>query len=185
MKLFKTASFFLFAFSSLSWSSDLQNENLIQTLPEGYKVDFQGEQGNMTITEMVPQSETVENWTEMITTQVFLGMNDVSTEEFQSRIDELWSASCKDSKVFSIAKGEENGYPFSFWMQSCPLNKDTGKPEITFFKAMKGNDSFYVVQKAFKSEPTKEQIVQWSNYFKKITVCDTRIPERMCPKVNQ
>ena len=36
------------------------------------------------------------------------------------------------------------------WRMTCPLNRQTAKPEMTWFKAISGTDSFYVVQKAFK-----------------------------------
>jgi hypothetical protein len=79
-----------------------------------------------------------------------------------------------------VAQGEENGYPSLVWLQNCPLNKATGKPEITWFKAIQGNDSFYIVQVAFKAWPSKEQISQWMRYLKSVTVCDTRLPDRAC-----
>jgi hypothetical protein len=53
---------------------------------------------------------------------------------------------------------------------------------ITWFKAVQGNDSFYVVQKAFKFEPSKEQITRWMDYLRKVSVCDSRIADRACPK---
>jgi hypothetical protein len=62
------------------------------------------------------------------------------------------------------------------------LNKATGKPEITWFKAVRGNDSFYVVQKAFKFTPSAEQVTTWTQYLRGVAVCDTRLPDRTCPK---
>ena len=59
-------------------------------------------------------------------------------------------------------------------------HKATGKPEITWFKAIQGNDRFYVVQVAFKAWPSKEQITRWMGYLKEVTVCDTRLPDRAC-----
>ncbi len=52
---------------------------------------------------------------------------------------------------------------------------------MTWFKAIAGNDSFYVVQKAFKFEPSPEQLTQWLGYLNKVSVCDTRLPERQVP----
>jgi hypothetical protein len=66
-------------------------------------------------------------------------------------------------------------------MLACPRNAETGKPEWTWFKAIQGNDSFYVVQKAFKFEPARLQIVEWTRYLKGVSVCDTRLKERRCP----
>ncbi|THF67420.1 hypothetical protein E6C76_03380 [Pseudothauera nasutitermitis] len=165
--------------------AQLSDENLLQSFPQGYKVDFQTKKGNMVMTEMVPQAETVDNWTEMITTQIFLGMKNATPEQFQAFMSKAWLTACKDGGVAPIAKGEENGYPFSIWVQDCPLNPATGKPEKTWFKAIKGNDSFYVVQKAFKFEPSREQVVQWMQYFRSIVVCDTRLADRPCPELEK
>ena len=172
------AALFVLPFSVMS--SDFKGENLLQKLPEGYKLDFKTKQKNMLLAEMVPESESVKNWTEMLTVQVFQGLRTATPKSFQDRMQKLWSGSCKESAAHGIAEGAENGYTFSFWLQSCGENPATGKPEVTLFKAIQGNDSFYVVQKAFKFNPTKEQIMQWSRYLKGVSVCDSRLPERAC-----
>ena len=166
-----------------SWAQ-LKDENLLQSLPTGYKIDFQERKNNILITEMVPQKESVNNWTEMVTTQVFLGLKNASPENFQSFMKKQWIESCKGGSSTSVSSGKENGYQIALWLMTCPLNESTGKPEYTWVKAIKGNDSFYVVQKAFKFNPSKEQISQWMQYLKKVKVCDTRLPDRACPKID-
>jgi hypothetical protein len=52
---------------------------------------------------------------------------------------------------------------------------------MTWFKAISGNDSFYVVQKAFKLDPTPDKAAEWVAFLNKVSVCDTRPPERKCP----
>lgn len=183
VKLFSLLFSAMLALPSICFA-DLTDENLLQNLPAGYRVAFQGRQGNMVISEMVPQAETVKNWTEMITTQIFFGLKNVTPEQFQDFMAKSWLAACKDGAVAPVAKGEENGYAFSIWIQSCPLNPATGKPEKTWFKAIKGNDSFYVVQKAFRFDPSDEQVVQWMKYFRSVIVCDSRLPDRACPKAS-
>lgn len=184
MKLFCISFSLLLALPGACFA-ELANENLLQNMPDGYKVDFQTRQGNMLLTEMVPRAQTVKNWTEMLTTQIFLGMKNATPEQFQTQMEKSWLVACKDGSVTSITKGEENGYAFSIWRQTCPLNQSTGKPEVTFFKAIKGNDSFYLVQKAFKFEPSKEQVVQWMRYFGSVMVCDTRLADRLCPQLEK
>ena len=49
-------------------------------MPTGYKVDFQQRKGNMLMTEMVPVNESVNNWTEMVTVQIFYGLKNVTPE---------------------------------------------------------------------------------------------------------
>ena len=45
---------------------------------------------------------------------------------------------------------------------------------------MRGRDSFYLVQKAYKFEPSVEQKKQWDDYLDGVSVCDTRRPDRPC-----
>ncbi|OPY15131.1 MAG: hypothetical protein A4E70_00831 [Syntrophus sp. PtaU1.Bin005] len=180
---------FCFVLASLVWaaavcsSAELRDENLVLNIPSGYKVDYQVRQGNMLLTEMVPHHQSVKNWTEMVTINTHLGLRNISPESYRAKIQQLWDASCKGSQFAPVTKGKENGYPFVLWLSVCPLNPSTGKPEYTWFKAIQGNDSFYVVQKAFKFNPSEEQITQWMTYFRSIRVCDSRLKDRPCPKV--
>ncbi|ACB96026.1 hypothetical protein [Beijerinckia indica] len=165
--------------------AQIENENLLQPLPRGYKIGFQQTQGKLTIQEAVPQNETVENWTEMVTTQIFLGWKDVDPNKFYLAMKQRWITSCKGGQVETAVETISNGYPVKTWVSRCPLNTGTGKPEITWFRAIKGNDSFYVIQKAFKFEPSAEQISTWTQYLDSILVCDTRLPERACPPIHK
>jgi hypothetical protein len=183
MKLPSLLLSILIALPSVSFAG-LSGENLLQNLPSGYKVDFQDKQGNIFTTEIVPQSESVNDWTEMVTTQVFYGLKIPALEHFQVKAAELWLVACKEGMVAPVTKGEENGYSFLVWRQTCPMLHSTGKPENTWVKAIKGNDSLYVIQKAFRFEPSKKQIDQWIDYFHTVIVCDTRFPEHPCSNLS-
>lgn len=159
----------------------LKDENLLVTLPTGYNADFQTRQPHMLMTEMVPEGQSVKDWTEMLTTQVFFGMRGLTPEQMRARMTERWLGSCKDARSAPVASGEENGYPFVLWLLTCPLNPASGKPEFTWVKAIRGNDSLYVVQKAFKFEPSKEPVTEWMQYLRRVVVCDTRLAERARP----
>ncbi|WP_324900326.1 hypothetical protein [Noviherbaspirillum sp.] len=135
----------------------------------------------MIITEMIPQNEALDTWTEMLTTQVFLGLKNATPQQFRDLMQKQWLASCKGGESASIAEGHENGYPFAVWIQACPANRKTGKPEKTWLKAIKGTDSFYIVQKAFRFDPSAEQITKWVQYLKSVQVCDTRLEGSPCP----
>ncbi len=53
-------------------------------MPKGYKIDYEKKAGNQIMTEMVPQGETVKNWTEMVTVQIFLNMRDVTPAQYRA-----------------------------------------------------------------------------------------------------
>ncbi len=161
-------------------SAQLTNENLLVTVPSGYKIDFQEHKPNSLMNEMVPTSETVNDWTEMVTVQIFYNLK-TTPDAFEAKMASGWLAACPGAKNVSIASGPENGYPAAVWLLNCPKNPATGKPEITWVKIVQGNDSFYVVQKAFKFAPSNDQVVQWMKYLRSVAVCDSRLPDRACP----
>lgn len=159
-------------------------ERLLQTVPDGYGVAFQQRKGNMLMIEMVPHGQSVESWTEMVTTQVFAGgIPQRTPTAFYRASGDAWKKVCQNAEDKLLQQGTENGYPFAFWLQACPNNPVTKQQEFTFFKAIQGNDSFFLVQKAWKRMPDKEEVVEWSQYMKQIKVCDSRITGRACPTV--
>ena len=159
----------------------MENENLLVEVPTGFKIDYQAEQNNMVINEMVPQNESVNDWTTMVTVQIFLGETNTTPEQYQETMTQSWFNACQDSESYPVANGDENGYNFVLWQLYCPLNPSTQKVEYTYMKAIQGKDSFYLVQVAVRHEPSSDEITQWMNYLREVQVCDTRIPERACP----
>ena len=159
----------------------LVNENLLAPVPDGFKIDYHGQENDFVISEMVPEGESVNDWTTLITVEIFLGEKNTTPEQYQQTLTERWFGACENSETYPIADGVENGYDFVLWQLFCPLNASTQLVEYTFLKAIQGNDSFYLVQVAFRHEPLDAEITQWMNYFKEVQVCDSRIPEQACP----
>lgn len=165
--------------------AELTNENLIQDLPTGFKISSQANSGRTLITTMIPQNETEENWTEMLETQVMLGQKDATLAQVQSIMKRVWLSECPGGALEPITNGEENGYPFSLWVQGCRAKFLTREPEKAWIKAIKGNDSFYVVKKSFRFDPSNEQITDLMKYLRSVLVCDTRLADRSCPKLGK
>jgi hypothetical protein len=105
------------------------NENLLVRVPDGYKVDHQARNDKQIINEMVPNTESVTNWTELVTVQIFLGSK-VTLQQMQDSIAQGWMKACPQGLRVPIVEATENGYPVSVWQLSCPNNAQTGKPEM-------------------------------------------------------
>jgi len=171
----------------VSWFSpsayaELKDENLLQGLPDGYVVGYEKRQGKQLIVEMVPKGETVEDWTEMLTTNIYFGGLGLTAEQFQVGISAQWKSNiCPGSESKVLKNGVENGYPVSVWYLYCPNSRLSQKPEWTWFKAIQGNDSFYVVQKAWSREPDDDDINRWIDYLGSVKLCDSRVADRQCP----
>jgi hypothetical protein len=159
----------------------LINENLLVEIPTGFKIDYETKQDNMIITEMVSEDESVNDWTTLVTVQIFLGMTGTTPDQYQENMTQSWSNVCANSESYPVASGDENGYPFALWQLYCPINPSTQIVEYTYMKAIQGNDSFYLIQVAFRFEPSNDEVTQWMNYMREVIVCDTRISEQACP----
>ena len=170
-----------FGISNAVSASPLKDENLITSVPKGFVIGNQGQKGSMLIAEYVPQGETVSDWSQMITVQVFRNLGKFDPDKFVEGIKAQWQSACPGSEVEKIKDGLENGYPVSLWLFTCPLNTRTGKPENMFTKIISGNDSLYSIQYAYRSALTKEIIPPTMAYLGGIQVCDTRLADRPCP----
>lgn len=155
-------------------------ETLIVGSPPGYKIGYRDNKNGQTTTEWVPATETVENWSEMVTVQIFHEFN-MTPNSFMFNVERHWRTACPDAEdVQPVARGLENGYPAQVWILHCPQNPATNRPETTWFKGIQGNESFYVVQKAFRFSPNREQVTRWIAYLKSMSVCDSRMKEHAC-----
>lgn len=162
-------------------TAQFKGENLIQPIPPGYRAGHHASDESGILRELVPEGETVHDWSSMVTTQVMRRGGRVAPDQFLAVMSKQWVEACAGSGARPVADGEQAGYRFALGMLSCPLNPATGKPEIALVKTMQGNDSLYVVQVAFRHMPSSEEIARWSNYLREVKVCDARLPERACP----
>jgi len=171
--------------SVASISSWAQSEDILHITPAGYSIDYLARQGNMVLIEQVPVGETVTSWSEMVTTQIFYGNKVMTPRRFHGLMQEPAAASCPGAEVSSLLESEEGGYAVGFFARHCSLNPSTGKPEKTWFKVLRGREHFYVVQKAFKFDPTADQIAKWQEYLRSVRICDTGKDRRACTVVER
>ena len=160
--------------------AQLKDENLLVTMPEGFKVGHSASRDGMNMQEWVPSAETVQNWTEMVTIQVFRNRPDIDPARYLAGMTKLWAGACPGSTATPVASGVTNGYPSASLMLRCPMLAATGKPEAAMMKAIKGRDSFYLVQRAVRSVPAPAKLDQMKQYLDRVSVCDTRLAERPC-----
>jgi hypothetical protein len=160
--------------------AQLKDENLLVRLPQGFKVGFSDSSKGMIMQEWVPSNETVQNWTEMVTVQIFLNRRDLDPAQFLTTMEQQWATACKGSTATAAVTGKANGYSSVTRLFQCPLLASSGKPETAMMKAIKGNDSFYLVQRAVRGAPTPTQLEQTKQYLEGVSVCDTRLPAHPC-----
>ncbi len=154
----------------------LDGENLLFAPPKDFKFGFHSDR-NGSLTEYVPNGQTVDDWTEMLTVQVFPDLKEMEPAAFLQKLGAKWLNDCPETPKDSIRNGQANGYPVSMLELKCPNVHATGKPESTVFRVIKGKDALYSVQHAWRTAPS----VEAKDSLSKTNVCDTRDPSHPCP----
>jgi hypothetical protein len=153
----------------------------------GYKNAATG----MNLVEYVLKGETATNWSRMITVQIFYN-NPTPLPAFAKSLKTAFDKKqeCERGQFHQIASGKKNGYPAMRFAISCPLEKRAKRGEWTLYQAIRGKDSLYVIQRAWRGEPYKTdapisglELSTWAQFMERISVCDTRQPkDHPCPQ---
>ncbi len=155
-----------------------EGENLLFAPPKDFKIGYYLDRNSMT--EWVPNGQTAKDWTEMLTVQIFRNLKEVGPAAFLQTVGTKYLNACPGTPKDTIRTGDVNGYVVSMLVLKCPKNPDTGKPETTVFRVIKGKDALYSVQHAWRTVPSEEA----TQALSQSTVCDTRDPGHPCPSLN-
>jgi hypothetical protein len=158
----------------------MEAENLLFSPPKDFKVGYQSNRDNRLMTEFVPNGETVEDWTQMLTVQIYRGAT-VDAAAFLGGVGKRFMDACPGTTAKGIYTGQVNGYVVSMLLLKCPMNPGTSKPETTAFRVIRGKDALYSIQRAWRSVPSDQALDEVMHALGKVTLCDTRAPEHPCP----
>ncbi len=164
--------------SSPTWTTNEKGQEVvIAAIPSGYQtVETKMDKGS--IKYVYPKGESASNWTERLGLEEFPELIDHTPTAFQKAIQGP-SENCKDGKVTSSSVGEQDGYAFALWSETCAGS--AGKTEFRFHKAIQGHENFYLVSKSFQIEPSEEQIQLSRSYLASVKVCDSKRSGQPCP----
>lgn len=145
-------------------------EQLRFHIPKGFKVAYKNENKSQSILEIIQKSESLENWTRMITIQTFKDGKDHQPEKFILSIANLAKKQCGNVQVVPVKTSVQNGYPFVQKIILCNPNKQTNKSELMNIKAIKGNNLFYVAQVANRVNIDRNEMRKWGMYLRNTVV---------------
>lgn len=139
-------------------------------MPLGYKVAYQTKTNTGTMLEMIPEGESLDGWTEMLTVQVMRNIRGYTLSGFYAGMKEAWADMFPNGATEIVERGREQLQPTLYWSHACPLNKNTGQPEYTWFKVLIRGGNVVVVQKAFKFEPSAGAVEFWLAFLRELRV---------------
>ena len=165
-------------------------ENFIVTMIKGFKLGNHQNTNKVLLNEYIPEGETVQNWTKMITVLIFLGRKDIEVKNYLGLMTQGFASACQKMATGKPALENIRGYEAGTIILACTREKKTGKGSLTLVRVYKGNDSFYVIQRAWRGAPfqstellvSKDEINSWVAHFNRIYVCDTRSAKHACLK---
>jgi hypothetical protein len=108
--------------------AELKDENILAKLPAGYKIGFQQKNNDMLISEMVPVNQSVKNWTEMVTVQVFYALK-ATPDQFKAQMEKERAVACPGSESHPVGQGRENGYPSMCGCRAAPSTRQRASPK--------------------------------------------------------
>jgi hypothetical protein len=129
----------------------------------GYQAsNFQG-----SIIEYILSGESIENWTELVTIQTFLGLQkNTSAQAFAEKTKENLKAQCQDLR-WNILKQTEDDVIYEWSIKNCPIDKD--QHEIA--RIVSGKYGIYVFHYVTKKIPINAKIrSEWIKLIKSATI---------------
>ena len=150
-------------------------ERLAHPTEPGFILGFDKASASQSIKEWVPKGESVERWTRMLTFQRFTG----TIQQGQMPAGLLdWISNqikivCPGAQTSAVAPGGGFGRTGARLKTVCPLNRETGKPETTFYRAFAGAKDMHVAQVAFRSRPDAASEAWATGFLDKILICGT------------
>ena len=164
-------------------------EVYIAGLPAGWNVGFQESNEIGHHAEWVPSGQPAKEWRDMIAYQLFPKLIDLAPDQFLAKMADHYAASCDQVLATDIEGTPNNGYPGALRVLACTRNKVTGMGEVTLFRAVMGEEAFYVAQRAWRMEPfepgtipiTGEQLDSGRKVIEYGLACRQNTATRPCP----
>jgi hypothetical protein len=115
-----------------------------------------------TTTEYVPQGQTVDNWTELVTVSEFFGIQDKTTaEQMMSDMLQIAQENCSGVKK-NLVQSLTDGVIFEWETTGCKVEiPGANAPEFDISRIVFTKDRVFMMQYASKTRPTAEKREQW------------------------
>ena len=155
-------------------------EVLMGNTPPDFEVGYRNDSAEVLMTEYVPSGQTVHNWSRMITIQGLINYRPVTLQNFATSFTQLVIDECSDSTHEILQSGEQLGYGYIVFGIACFKNLQTDLPEFILAKAIQGDDALYLIQKAWRYEPSEDALEDWMAQLETFSVCGSKNEYSKC-----
>ncbi|MCW3847876.1 hypothetical protein OF829_11550 [Sphingomonas sp. LB-2] len=155
-------------------------EWLAMPMPEGFVTAHQQTAQVGSIEERIPQGETVEQWTRMIT---LITLNtDSPPEAYAAEFDQRLQGGCPGARSAPHTVSRIGTRAAFDGQLDCPRNPATGKPETLFYRVTSAGGRLHMVQVAFRSVPDAQGVAWARERIGSAVLCTPRSTEPACKR---
>ena len=154
-------------------------ERLVFTPPGGFTFAFEGEDG--ALREWLPEGESLETWTRLVTHTHRPGLQ-VTAMQFAQALAGAMAERCAGLEATLELQGLQNGYDILVITTACPLHFMGGKgAETTIVKVIAGREAIHTVQYAWRGEMDDSGMVAAMRWTVAQILCDPSETASPCP----
>jgi hypothetical protein len=155
------------------------SEWLAQAPLPGLVVGYRAAQNGRSIVEWIPQGETVEVWTRMVTVQRFPDIGP-RLRFWADTFGTGLSQSCPGAVVGRPAYSRTDGHQQVEFRVDCPRNPETGQPETFLLRAIAGASDLHSAQVAFRHVPSAQETDWARRQLASVTLCSRENASPIC-----
>lgn len=134
---------------------------------ENWKVGSNQENDQMTMIELIPSNETLDNWTEIGTMTAIKGAKNIPMDKAMNLMFDQSKKNSPKSKLTFIEKDESVEFPWIIFIIESPNFKDDKKSESQLWYIVQGKNSLYTNFRAIKESSIPENLKdKWTKFFK-------------------
>jgi hypothetical protein len=137
----------------------------------GFTIGFAATNDTQSIREEVPEGETTQRWSRLITTQRFTGLaSRVTPKKYAARVIRAMKKRCSDVEIDDTRAFEMAGRKAYQFKVECPIGA-TGRREAFIMLAVAGVNDMHVKQVAFRGQVVDSGLAWGRRYLDAVTFC--------------
>lgn len=144
-----------------------QNEKLVIPWPETWKIGSQEKNRTMSMVELIPNNEKIDQWTIIGTTTIMIGKQDAPIEATMNATFNQAKKNAINPTLTLIDKKANGKNPWILFKIEAAIHQNNSSPESQLFYIVEGETALYSNFVAIKQATlSKEFTDHWTGIFK-------------------